>query len=171
MYGWYHDAKNHPGWALTAGTASRRPSPYRYLAAMADSNSPVLLYDGLCGFCDGTVQFVLKRDTRGTMRFATLQGEYARAVLANHRSLQGIDSLILIETMDGVAHVRVRSDAVLGLARYLGGRWRALAVMRVIPRALRDLGYDIFARFRYRWFGRYDACPLPSPDVRARFID
>ena len=106
------------------------------------------------------------------MRFATLQGDHARAVLERHPSLRGVDSLVLIETTtDGGERVHVRSEAVLGLARYLGGRWRALTLMRVVPRGLRDLGYDIFARFRYRWFGRYTACPIPAPDVRARFID
>jgi predicted DCC family thiol-disulfide oxidoreductase YuxK len=106
------------------------------------------------------------------MRFATLQGEYARAVLGRHPALQGVDSLVLIERQaDGTEAVRVRSEAVLGIARYLGGRWRAFALMRIIPRVLRDRGYDVFARFRYRWFGRYETCPLPAPGVRARFID
>jgi predicted DCC family thiol-disulfide oxidoreductase YuxK len=66
--------------------------------------------------------------------------------------------------------VRVRSDAVLALARYLGGAWRALTIFRLVPRPLRDLAYDVFARHRYRVFGRYSACPIPPPEVRARFL-
>jgi predicted DCC family thiol-disulfide oxidoreductase YuxK len=132
----------------------------------------VLLYDGLCGFCNGTVRFVLDRDAGGAMRFAALQGEYAASVLAGHPSMDGIDSLVLIDT-DGVGNERVliRSDAVLRVARYLGGPWRLFGIFRLVPRPLRDWAYSLFARFRYRLFGRYDACPLPAPAVRERFID
>lgn len=132
---------------------------------------PVLLYDGLCGFCDRTVQFILTRDPGGRMHFAPLQGEYARQVLAEHPPLRDIDSLILIEAVAEPHLALVRSDAVLAIAGYLGWPWRAVASFRIVPRALRDWAYDFFARHRYRLFGRYEACPLPSPDVRARFID
>jgi predicted DCC family thiol-disulfide oxidoreductase YuxK len=132
---------------------------------------PVLLYDGLCGFCDRTVQFILARDPGGPMHFAPLQGEYARQVLKEHPSLRDIDSLILVEAVAEPHTPLVRSDAILAIADYLGWPWRGAAVLRIVPRALRDWAYDRFARHRYRLFGRYDACPIPSPDVRARFID
>ena len=132
---------------------------------------PVLLYDGLCGFCDRTVQFVLARDPGGRMRFAPLQGEYARHVLMEHPSLRDIDSLILVEAGVEAHSPLVRSGAVLAIADYLGWPWRAATVFRIVPTALRDWAYDLFARHRYRLFGRYDACPLPRPEVRARFID
>ena len=132
---------------------------------------PVLLYDGLCGFCDRTVQFVLARDPGGPMHFAPLQGEYARQVMAEHPALRDVDSLILVEAVAEPHLALVRSDAVLAIAGYLGWPWRAAVVSRIVPRALRDWAYDLFARHRYRLFGRYDACPLPSPGVRARFID
>lgn len=133
----------------------------------------VLLYDGLCGFCDRTVQFILARDPGGRMRFAPLQGEFAGDVLRRHPALAGVDSLVLVE-VDGRplgARPLMRSDAVLAIADYLGWPWRAAVVFRLLPRFLRDWAYDVFARHRYRLFGRYDTCPLPSPDVRARFID
>lgn len=132
----------------------------------------VLLYDGLCGFCDRTVQFVLARDPAGSMKFATLQGDFATTVLGQRPELQSVDSLILVETgTDGSAtRVLVRSGAVIGIAEYLGGPWRAASLFRVIPAVLRDWGYDVFARHRYRLFGRYDACPIPTPEQRARFI-
>ncbi len=132
----------------------------------------VLLYDGLCGFCNGTVQFILARDPSGSMRFAPLQGEFARRVLDRHPELRSVDSLILVRpgATPGEERALVRSEAVLGIADYLGGAWRAADVLRLVPRPLRDWGYDLFARFRYRLFGRYDACPVPSPEVRARFL-
>jgi predicted DCC family thiol-disulfide oxidoreductase YuxK len=152
-------------------TVTRAERTTTFQSAMADG--PVLLYDGLCGFCNGTVQFVLRHDRRGTMRFATLQGEFARQVIARHPDLASVDSLILLEkstTTDAEA-VSARSSAVLGVARYLGGPWNVVRVFVIIPLFLRDWAYDVFARFRYRLFGRYDRCPVPSAAERARFID
>ncbi len=135
--------------------------------------APIMLYDGLCGFCDRTVQLVLRFDRKGAMRFATLQGTHARQMLSRHPSLHGVDSLVIVEpaTVNRDGRVHVRSDAVLAIARYLGGAWRTLSVLRVIPRPLRDWAYDQFAKRRYRIFGKFDACPILPPEVRARFID
>ena len=134
---------------------------------------PVLLYDGLCGFCNGTVRFILARDHAGAMRFAPLQGAFAREVLARHPELTGVDSLVLVEGRGakGEERVAVRSEAALRIAGYLGGGWRVAAALRVVPRALRDWCYDRFASVRYRLFGKFAACPVPAPDVRARFLD
>ena len=132
----------------------------------------VLLYDGLCGFCDRTVQFILARDPGGSMMFAPLQGEFAVGILQRHPELREVDSLILVENRNGAsdARVSVRSEAMLGIANYLGGAWRAAMIMKVLPSFLRDLGYDLFARHRYRIFGRFDSCPIPDAGVRARFL-
>lgn len=136
-------------------------------------DGPVLLYDGLCGFCDGTVQFILRHDRRGTLRFATLQGDYARDVTARHPELVGVDSLVFVEpnAATGREKVYVRSDGALHVARYLGGAWHLARVVAIVPRFLRDWAYDAFARIRYRVFARYDSCPIPTPEQRARFID
>jgi len=134
--------------------------------------SPVLLYDGLCGFCDGTVQFILEHDRRGALRFATLQGDFARGVIERHPELAGVDSLVLVERgTSGEERIYVRSEGALQVATYLGGAWTLARGLRIVPRFLRDLVYDGFARVRYRVFGRYDACPIPSAEQRARFID
>jgi len=137
------------------------------------TDGPVLLYDGLCGFCDGTVQFILKRDRRGTLRFATLQGDFARDVIAHHPEVAGVDSLVLVEpdVASGRENVYVRSEGALRVARYLGGGWHLARAVAIVPRSLRDRAYDAFARIRYRVFGRYDSCPIPTPEQRARFID
>jgi predicted DCC family thiol-disulfide oxidoreductase YuxK len=136
------------------------------------AEGPVLLYDGLCGFCNGTVQFVLPRDRRGVLRFATLQGDFGRAVVERHPELAGVDSLILVERGTGGAEVvYVRSAGALRVAHHLGGAWRLAGLLQIVPRVVRDGAYDAFARVRYRLFGRYDACPLPSPEQRARFLE
>jgi predicted DCC family thiol-disulfide oxidoreductase YuxK len=136
-------------------------------------DGPVLLYDGLCGFCDGTVQFILEHDPRGTLRFAPLQGSFARDVIARHPEVAGVDSLVLVERdgASGRERVYVRSEGALRVARYLGGAWHLARAVAIVPRALRDWAYDAFARIRYRVFGRYDSCPIPTPEQRARFID
>lgn len=138
---------------------------------MASPRDLVLLFDGVCGFCDRTVRFVLARDRDGSMRFAPLQGEFARDVFARHPELRGADSLVLVES-PGRPEERVatRSEAVLRIAAYIGGSWRVLALFRIVPRAVRDAGYTLFARFRYRLFGRYDTCAVPSPEERSRFV-
>jgi predicted DCC family thiol-disulfide oxidoreductase YuxK len=143
------------------------------MTAPNDTNAVlVLLYDGLCGFCDGTVRFVLARDPGGSMRFATLQGDFAKRILSKHAALAGLDSLIVVETdPHGEETVHTQSGAVLRIARYLGGRWRLVLPFRIIPRFLRDAAYATFARYRYRLFGRLPACPIPPPEARERFID
>lgn len=136
-------------------------------------DSPVLLYDGLCGFCDSTVQFILRHDRRGTLKFATLQGDFAREVIARHPEVAGVDSLILVgrDTVSGEERVFVRSEGALEVARYLGGAWHVARGVAIVPRFVRDWAYDGFARIRYRVFGRYNSCPIPTPEQRARFID
>jgi predicted DCC family thiol-disulfide oxidoreductase YuxK len=132
--------------------------------------TPLLLYDGLCGFCHGAVRFLLHRDPAGPLCFAPLQGPTARSVLARHPELRGVDSLVLVERAGDGETVAVRSEAALRLAAYLGGAWAWWAVLRVVPRALRDGAYALVARNRYRVFRRYASCPAPPPEVRQRFL-
>ena len=140
----------------------------------ADSKTaPVLLYDGECGVCDKSVQVILKHDRRKVMRFAALQSKYGKEVVARHSSLSNVDSLILIEPADiiGAEKIFIRSTAVLRIVAYLGGVWKLLLIGYIIPRPIRDFMYDVIARNRYRILGAPAACMLPSPDVRARFLD
>lgn len=136
--------------------------------------SPVLLYDGECGFCDRTVKFAMRHDREGTLRFAPLQGPFAAEVRARHPELAGVDSLVWVEPASDRAsaeRVWIRSAGALRLGRHLGGLWRVLALIAtVIPPALRDWAYDAFARRRYRWFGTSEACALPTAEERARFL-
>ncbi|HEY9232366.1 MAG TPA: DCC1-like thiol-disulfide oxidoreductase family protein, partial [Blastocatellia bacterium] len=98
---------------------------------------------------------------------------YGEAVKARHPELNNIDSVVLVERPSDADDERVfiRSDAALRVVAYLGGWWKWLLVFRILPRPVRDLFYDLFARYRYRLFGKYDSCLVPSPDVRSRFID
>jgi predicted DCC family thiol-disulfide oxidoreductase YuxK len=132
------------------------------------SDGPVLLYDGLCGFCDASVQWVLTHDRGQIFRFAPLQGDTARAVLAAHPEVPpNLDSLILV---DG-DRVHWYAGAVLGVGRRLPGIWGVMARLAgIVPRALLDPAYRLFARHRLRFWGRRDACRIPTPAERARFL-
>jgi predicted DCC family thiol-disulfide oxidoreductase YuxK len=134
---------------------------------------PVLLYDGVCGFCNKTVQTILDHDRQGVMRFAALQSDYGQTVVGRHSALRGVDSVVFVETATGAREERIyfRSDAALKVASYLGGFWKVFLAAYIIPKPVRDYFYDLFARNRYRLFGKYDACMLPPPEVRSRFID
>jgi predicted DCC family thiol-disulfide oxidoreductase YuxK len=134
-------------------------------------SAPVLLYDGVCGFCNHTVQMILDRDRRGEMRFAALQSDYGQSVVARHPELAGVDSVVLVERGPGGERVHVRSEAALRVAAYLGGAWKIFLAARVVPAPVRDFFYNLFARYRYRFFGKYDTCMLPPPEVRSRFME
>lgn len=134
--------------------------------------APVLLYDGTCGFCNASVQFIIARDRRKTMQFAPLQSDIGQQVVGRHPELADVDSVVYVESLGDVGResVAVRSSAALAVCRYLGAPWSWAGIGRIIPARLRDAGYDLIARHRYRFFGRHDACMLPPRDVRDRFI-
>ncbi|HEV8582991.1 MAG TPA: thiol-disulfide oxidoreductase DCC family protein [Thermoanaerobaculia bacterium] len=135
---------------------------------MVASPHPVLLFDGVCNLCNGSVQFIIRRDPQARFRFASLQSAVGQLYLEELQvDRQAIDSVILVE---GDRWYK-ESDAALGVVRILGGPWRALGVLRLIPRPLRDRLYRLIARNRYRWFGKREACWLPTPELRERFLD
>lgn len=141
---------------------------FRYPWDMDTSATPVLLFDGVCNLCNGWVQFVMAREREPRLVFAPLESEIGRELLAQVGLADGRpDSLVLIQ--DGQAHVR--SDAALRIVSQLRAPWSWMAAFRIVPSGLRDTIYDWVARNRYRWFGRKDECPIPTPAQRARFLD
>ena len=132
---------------------------------------PVILFDGVCNLCNSAVQWVIERDKEGRFDFASLQSAAARRELAKVIDAKEIDALpdsIVLLDSDGV---HIRSAAALRIVRGLGSRFALLRLGIVLPRPIRDAIYDLIARNRYRWFGRRDACMMPTPDIAARFLD
>lgn len=131
----------------------------------------ILFFDGYCGLCNGFVDFVMARDPRAVFRFAPLQGETANARVPDDAVPYGDPGAprSIIYWEDGRIHRR--SDAVLFALPRLGGVWKLVRLLRVIPRPLRDFVYDFIARNRYRWFGKRETCRLPGPGERERFLD
>lgn len=137
-----------------------------------DATPPVLLYDGVCGVCNGAVRTILRFDRRGTLRFAALDSDFARDVIARHPRLADLDSMVFVRNAGGPAEtVSTESAALLQVADYLGGYWKLATAARVIPAFVLDRLYAAFAAVRYRVGGKYDTCPIPSPEVRGRFLD
>jgi predicted DCC family thiol-disulfide oxidoreductase YuxK len=128
---------------------------------------PIVLFDGICNLCNGAVQLILRRDPAGRFRFASLQspaGEEMQTRLGIDP--KALDSILLVE---GERWYR-ESDAALRIAVGLGGIWKAAALLRLMPRPLRDALYRWVARNRYRWFGKQETCWLPTPELRGRFL-
>jgi predicted DCC family thiol-disulfide oxidoreductase YuxK len=135
-------------------------------------SAPVLLYDGVCGVCNSAVRTILRYDRDGTLRFAALDSEFARDTVSRHPELVGLDSAVYVRNPGQPSEVVfIRSSALLQVARYLGGWWLLTLAAQVIPPRLRDWLYDWFAAVRYRIGGQHDTCPIPSADVRSRFLD
>lgn len=128
----------------------------------------IIVFDGLCNLCTASVQFILRHERKPHFRFASMQSKAGAALLEASGLASGdVDTFVLIE--DGRAYVR--SDAALRVARHLSAPWSLAAALAIIPRPIRDWAYRIIARNRYQWFGRRAACMVPSPEVRARFLE
>ena len=138
-----------------------------------------MLFDGVCNFCDASVNFIIEHDKAGYFKFAPLQSDEGKRLATEYgfesaavpkgdgaSDLIPIDSVILVE--DGRAYTH--STAALKILRRLGAPWSWAYAFVIVPRAIRDWAYRLFARYRYRIFGRKDQCMLPSPEVRARFL-
>lgn len=141
---------------------------------------PIILYDGVCGLCNRFVRFVLRHDCRAIFRFASLQSPLAARILAAHTANPGmLDTVYVVREFDpekppnqSQTTLVSRSDAALFVLLELGGFWRATALLlRFLPRFVLDWGYRRIAGNRYRFFGRYEVCPVPEPKVHSRFLD
>ena len=135
---------------------------------MNESDSPIVLYDGVCNVCDASVQFILDHDPEEQFRFASLQSDVGQA-LASSAGIDASDLSTLVLLVDGKGYVR--SDAALRIARRLEYPWSAAYALHVVPRPVRDLAYRIVSMNRIHWFGSRATCRIPTPDIRRRFLD
>ncbi len=133
----------------------------------------ILLFDGVCGLCNGLVKFVLRRDREGVIRFAPLQGKAAAEILARHRKdATRLDTVyVVLDPFTPQERLLSKGRAVCTLLQRIGGVWSIPALGRFLPRAFVDFFYDFVARNRYRWFGKLEACPVPTNDQLARFVE
>ena len=128
---------------------------------------PILLFDGHCNLCNAWVNFIVKRDSSSTIRFASLQSRAGNRMLEEHKiDSNYIDSLVLFEE----DKVSVSSTAALRILSYLDGWERHLIYLTILPRTFRDLVYRFVANNRYKWFGRREQCMVPTVKLSKRFL-
>jgi len=129
----------------------------------------IILFDGVCNICNGFVQFIIKRDKQDIFRYASLQSEIGKQLVSERGiDTKNIDSVILIEP--NVAYY-VKSDAALQIGQNVKGYRTLSKVFNLIPSSLRNIVYDLIARYRYTWFGKKDQCMVPTPELKAKFLD
>lgn len=142
------------------------PLPTEHRSPRTDAGHCVVYFDGVCGLCNSSVNFILARDTRGRFRLAPLQGETARRELPAE-DIERLDTLVLQSS----TRTFRRSAAVVRILWGLPGIWPCLGLLLwLIPGPLRDVGYRIVSANRLSWFGKRETCRLPTPEERERFL-
>jgi predicted DCC family thiol-disulfide oxidoreductase YuxK len=129
--------------------------------------SAIILFDGVCNFCNDSINFVIKHDKKNYFKFAPLQSERGGELLDKYKiSRAETDSVVVVENEKAYTH----STAALRIAKGLGGIWSLAYIFIVVPKFIRDAAYNLIARNRYKWFGKKDACMLPTPEIREKFL-
>lgn len=138
------------------------------MSALSEINNPVIFFDGVCNLCNASVQFVIRHDKKKIFRFASLQSNMGRKMLEeNNLATDQFSSFILYENKT----IYYASTGALKCVRHLGFPWSWLYALIIVPRFLRDAVYSFIAKNRYRWFGKKEACWLPTPERRSLFLD
>lgn len=137
------------------------------MSAYDPSRDHLLLFDGVCHLCDAGVRFILQRDPTGKIKFTPIQSALGRELYTQHELDPESPNTMLFITPRGPFKA---SDAALEIARTLGGLWKLALIFKPLPQALRDAAYYFIARNRYRWFGKDEACMMPTAELKARVL-
>lgn len=128
----------------------------------------IILFDGVCNLCNSTVQFIIERDTKNVFLFSSLQSNFGQEILTrNNLNKNNFDSIILI---DG-DKIYQKSDAALRIAKEIKAPWSLFNHLLFLPKFLRDFGYDLIAKNRYKLFGKQESCWIPTSDLKSKFLD
>ncbi|TGJ98265.1 DUF393 domain-containing protein [Leptospira langatensis] len=136
---------------------------------MEEERNSILLFDGVCNLCNGTVNLLLDLDKKRVLKYASLQSEFAKNLILEHHleeETRGVDSILF---WDGT-RIHSKSEAVLKIASRLGGIWKISLLGTLLPKWIRNQIYDLIAKNRYRWFGKREACRMPTPELRDRIL-
>ncbi|MBI3501239.1 MAG: thiol-disulfide oxidoreductase DCC family protein [Bacteroidetes bacterium] len=128
-------------------------------------NSPVLLFDGVCNYCNAWVNFVIRHDKKKKFRFAALQSEAGKKIMQQHNIPAETDSAALID--NGKVYTK---SSLLRVMKHVGGIYFSVYLLIIVPKFIRDFAYDIIARNRYKWWGKKNECMIPMKEVRERFL-
>jgi predicted DCC family thiol-disulfide oxidoreductase YuxK len=131
-------------------------------------NHPLVLFDGVCNLCDWSIRFILSHEAGPEIRFAAIQSEIGQSVLETLQlRVTAANTIVFIAG----GEVSIQSGAIIRIAGYLRPPWKWIQVLRFMPRVIRDFGYDLLARNRYRLFGKNEQCYVPTPETHGRFLD
>ncbi|MBU0476025.1 MAG: thiol-disulfide oxidoreductase DCC family protein [Bacteroidetes bacterium] len=134
---------------------------------MKNKGNYIIIFDGVCNFCNGAVNFIIKRDIKGVFQFTPMQSDIAQKLIDSyHESKKDLDTIILIK--NGVFYIR--SEAALEIAKELTGFWFLFRIFKILPVTIRDVFYKVFANNRYKLFGKREVCMIPTLEQRNRFI-
>ncbi|TSE11479.1 thiol-disulfide oxidoreductase DCC family protein [Aquimarina algiphila] len=136
---------------------------------MIKEDKKIILFDGVCNLCNSAINFIIKRDKKDIFRYASLQSEIGKKlILERNIDTSSLDSILLIEPKVAYYH---KSTAALHIAKQLSGLYPLLSVFLILPKFFRDWIYNIIAKNRYKWFGKKESCMIPTPKLKALFID
>lgn len=134
---------------------------------MSTQNKKIILFDGVCNLCNGSVVFIIKRDKKDLFRFAAIQSDEGQELIQKHNiDTSKVDSILLI---DGERYFS-KSTAALKIARHLSSGYPLLFGFMILPRFFRNWVYDLIARNRYKWFGKKESCMIPTAELKAKFL-
>ena len=132
-------------------------------------NKKIILFDGVCNLCNGAVLKTIKYDKKNQFVFTALDSDTGKKIL-NHLKINTakVDSIILYEP--NLAYY-IKSSAALKVMNDFGGFWKLNNIFWVVPKPIRDMVYDFIAKNRYKWFGKKESCMIPTPELKAKFLD
>jgi len=126
----------------------------------------LILFDGVCQFCNSSVKFIVNRDSENAFVFASIQSPLGQALIEHHHLADKSDTFALINE----GHCLTMSDALLAVVSQLNGPWPLFNIFKLVPKTMRDFAYTLFGKYRYKLFGKTDECLLPSSDLRNKFV-
>ncbi len=133
------------------------------------NNRQIVLFDGVCNFCNASILKIIKNDKKNIFLFASLQSEIGKEITQHFNiDTNFIDSIILVESKTNYA---IKSTAALKIAKQFGGLWWLFQIFWLLPTSFRDFFYDYIAKNRYKWFGKKESCMIPTPEIKSKFID
>lgn len=133
------------------------------------NNKQIVLFDGVCNFCNASILKIIKNDKKNIFLFASLQSEIGKEITQHFNiDTNFIDSIILVESKTNYA---IKSTAALKIAKQFGGLWWLFQIFWILPTSFRDFFYDYIAKNRYKWFGKKESCMIPTPEIKSKFID
>ena len=128
----------------------------------------IILFDGVCNLCDATIQYVIKKDVKDVFRFVAIQSELGQKII-NYIKVDTSQTDSIILYIPGKAYF-VKADAAFNIAKELGGLISLTSIFSVLPKFLKNFGYDFVAKNRYKWYGKKDSCMMPTPELKSKFL-